>query len=230
MHDEIEISLMISNDLAREGLRRILLSERFEVSGDPGPPAPRTSTGPARTHIVILEVVPSNDIVSACEEAAHTYPGAKLVLLAEDYQIDEVQLAFCHGVDGYILKDIACEPLVASLRLVAMGEKILPSRMAHNLGREPAGTSNCTWQQDAESAGLSEREIEILKCLVVGLANKVISRQLDITEATVKVHVKAVLRKLRVDNRTQAAVWAIKHGFAEQRSAWRELECERLVT
>ena len=60
---------------------------------------------------------------------------------------------------------------------------------------------------------LSEREIEILRCLILGYANKVISRRLDISEATVKVHVKAILRKLRVSNRTQAAIWAVKRGL-----------------
>jgi two-component system nitrate/nitrite response regulator NarL len=60
---------------------------------------------------------------------------------------------------------------------------------------------------------LSDREIEILKCLVAGEANKVISRRLLITEATVKVHIKAILRKLHAINRTQAAIWAVVRGL-----------------
>ena len=61
--------------------------------------------------------------------------------------------------------------------------------------------------------GLSEREEQILKGLVKGLSNKIIARKLDIAEATVKVHMKSILRKIRVANRTQAAVWALERGY-----------------
>jgi two-component system nitrate/nitrite response regulator NarL len=62
--------------------------------------------------------------------------------------------------------------------------------------------------------GLSEREVQILDGLVKGHPNKVIARSCAITEATIKVHMKSILRKIRVDNRTQAAIWAIENGYA----------------
>jgi two-component system nitrate/nitrite response regulator NarL len=62
--------------------------------------------------------------------------------------------------------------------------------------------------------GLSEREEQILRDLVKGLSNKIIARKLDIAEATVKVHMKSILRKIRVANRTQAAIWALENGYA----------------
>jgi DNA-binding NarL/FixJ family response regulator len=65
-----------------------------------------------------------------------------------------------------------------------------------------------------ESYGLSDRELEILRCLVNGDANKVIANRLAITEATVKVHMKSLLRKIKAGNRTQAAIWALHHGLA----------------
>lgn len=61
---------------------------------------------------------------------------------------------------------------------------------------------------------LSERESDIIRCLVHGKTNKLIARHLGITESTVKVHLKTILRKLRVSNRTQAALWAVQHGFS----------------
>jgi two-component system nitrate/nitrite response regulator NarL len=64
-----------------------------------------------------------------------------------------------------------------------------------------------------DAASLSDRELEILRWLIMGCPNKVISKRMEISEATVKVHVKAVLRKLRVKNRTQAAIWAANHGM-----------------
>ena len=74
------------------------------------------------------------------------------------------------------------------------------------------------------NTNLSDRETEILRQLVLGEANKVISRHLSISEATVKVHIKAILRKLRVLNRTQAAIWAINHGIAAAANELRTAE------
>nr|WP_281377252.1 LuxR C-terminal-related transcriptional regulator [Stakelama sediminis] len=68
-------------------------------------------------------------------------------------------------------------------------------------------------EQSLEQANLSDREQQVLRCLMVGYPNKIISRHLNISEATVKVHVKAILRKLRVSNRTQAAIWASGRGL-----------------
>jgi two-component system nitrate/nitrite response regulator NarL len=95
----------------------------------------------------------------------------------------------------------------------------MPSNLAEflpthpNLGLSP-GTS-----QSMKQAGLSLREIEILACLVSGQPNKIISRQLEISEATVKIHVKAILRKVGVQNRTQAAIWAIGERLNETLSS-----------
>src|SRR3546814_3750398 len=69
------------------------------------------------------------------------------------------------------------------------------------------------WESGRIELNLSDREIEILRCLISGDANKIIARRLEITEATVKVHIKAILRKLRVMNRTQAAIWAVTRGL-----------------
>ena len=67
---------------------------------------------------------------------------------------------------------------------------------------------------------LSNREAEILQCLMQGAPNKIIARQLDVAEATVKVHVKAILRKIQVANRTQAAMWAVEHLSSGRRRSW----------
>ena len=133
-----------------------------------------------------------------------------------DYEFDEVALAFGNGIDGYIVKEISCEPLIESLKLVALGEKVLPSQLARTLSDFHPRFESGNQHDTASAACLSEREAEILRCLTVGMANKVMSRLLNISEATVKVHVKAILRKLRLSNRTQAAIWAIKHGFEQQ--------------
>ncbi len=217
MTEKIDVSLLSRNEIAREGLRRILLSDQFDVRSTATDAAslqgPAHSASNQRPHIIIIDDAPGSDPIGSCRELSERYPNARLVLLADDYEFDEVALAFGCGIDGYIVKEISCEPLIESLKLVALGEKVLPSQLARNLSFVSAGSSGEDWHESVAAAGLSDREVEILRCLTLGLANKVVSRRLNISEATVKVHVKAILRKLRVANRTQAAIWAIKHGF-----------------
>jgi len=217
MTDKIDVSLLGRNEIAREGLRRILLSDQFDVRSSATDAASLKGPGPAdgssRPHIIIIDDAPGSDPIGSCRELSERYPNARLVLLADDYEFDEVALAFGCGIDGYIIKEISCEPLIESLKLVALGEKVLPSQLARNLSFVSSGATGEDWHESIAGAGLSDREVEILHCLTLGLANKVVSRRLSISEATVKVHVKAILRKLRVANRTQAAIWAIKHGF-----------------
>ena len=95
-----------------------------------------------------------------------------------------------------------------------MGEKVFPSQLAADLINCTPMAETGDWRSNAAEAGLSSREVEILESIMAGMANKVIARKFDICEATVKVHVKAILRKLGVENRTQAATWAVKHSVA----------------
>ena len=227
MNGKIEVSLFGRNEIAREGLRRILISEDFTVvSSMVGPASLDLQDKPSSTdqpHIIIVDDSPAGEAIDQCRQLSERYPHARLVLLADDYEYDEVALAFCNGVDGYIVKEISCEPLIESLKLVALGEKVLPSQLAQNLGGAYPRFESTAHADNASAACLSERETEILRCLTVGMANKVMSRLLHISEATVKVHVKAILRKLRLSNRTQAAIWAVKHGFEQRSVARREI-------
>ena len=130
--------------------------------------------------------------------------------------------AFESGADGYIETDMSPEGFRQSLGLVMVGEKVFPTRMASMLTNGTIfmaqGNNRASQQRGTGPAfgDLSDREVEILRLLSGGRPNKVIAMILEITEATVKVHVKAVLRKLRATNRTQAAIWAIRHGLAEE--------------
>lgn len=130
--------------------------------------------------------------------------------------------AFETGADGYLETDMSPEGFRQSLGLVMVGEKVFPTRMASMLTNGTifmAQGSNRASQQRGTGPSfndLSDREVEILRLLAGGRPNKVIAMILEITEATVKVHVKAVLRKLRASNRTQAAIWAIRHGLAKE--------------
>jgi two-component system, NarL family, nitrate/nitrite response regulator NarL len=126
---------------------------------------------------------------------------------------DWLKAAMGAGADGYLLKDVSPEALIQSLQLVVIGEKVFPTNLAALLLTQistPAPQSS--WR------GLSAREREILQHLVTGASNKLIANRLGITEATVKVHLKTLLRKIDVNNRTQAAIWAMNNGIIPEQS------------
>lgn len=204
------------NEIVREGLKRILVDQFFRVEAMTPEQALSTGvSGDCEPHLIIVDGASNTESIETCRSLRERYPSARLVLMGESHGIDNIAAAFAAGVDGYLIKAIPCEPLVGALKLILMGEKIVPSQTVDALV-DPRSRFTCG-NREAMRAGanLSDREIEILECLIMGEANKLISRRLTITEATVKVHVKAILRKLRVQNRTQAAIWAVNRGLGQ---------------
>jgi two-component system, NarL family, nitrate/nitrite response regulator NarL len=160
------------------------------------------------------------------------YPTARVALVANHDQLSDSNIvaAFRSGADAYFLKP-SCDTFIKSLELVILGETILPlevlSFILHHYselqpcgdaitpsignGAETRSTGIAAESDGKYAPRLSAREKCILRCLIEGDSNKAIARKNDIAEATVKVHVKAILRKIRVSNRTQAAIWAMNN-------------------
>ncbi len=135
---------------------------------------------------------------------------AHIVCLTNEHDENLVFQAVRAGVSALLCKQINGEVLTKSLELVLLGERLFPVpcvgvksiELAPELGDETANAMK----------KLSARELEVLDCLSIGSPNKIIARKFGITEATVKVHVKAILRKIPARNRTEAAMWAKKYG------------------
>jgi len=139
-------------------------------------------------------------------------PDARLVLLTGKLDGGVMARAIQAGADGFLMKDISIEGLAQSLRLVMMGEKVLPSDLAALLiSGKVSGNDTASLPQLRK--GVSQREAQILRYLLNGDSNKMIANHLNITEATVKVHLKSLLRKINASNRTQAAIWALNNGI-----------------
>lgn len=208
-----DVALVGRNSIVREGLQRILTEHGFSVLCS----AARTADLPpiANDEPWILLLFADGDLASSDSLAAlrQRYPSARIVLLASEFDFAQVRGAFKAGVAGCLVDEIDCDRLIGLLQLVALGEKVFPSQLADELVDQVAVGQPGNGTPTIHSANLSTREVEILRCLIMGLPNKVISRRLSISEATVKVHVKAVLRKLHVMNRTQAAIWATSRGL-----------------
>ena len=215
MTGPVHIILLGRNALIREGLRHILSQERFQVlhSVEDAADLGQADCREGSTIMIVIDQGSSDGGDDQLRDLQARFPGARLVVLAEAFDFENMARAFRSGVDGYIVKDIGCASLINSLQLVALGEKVLPGALASRLPSSPPAPI-ASARLDKELCDLlSGREIEILRCLVIGYPNKLISRRLDISEATVKVHVKAILRKLNVHNRTQAAIHALSRGI-----------------
>lgn len=131
---------------------------------------------------------------------------SRVVMLTVSDSEDHVVAAFRAGADGYLLKDMEPEDILERLQIAASGHFVISDELtellAHAL-REDALPKN------PSQAGLTEREEQILELISGGFSNKLIARKLDITEGTVKVHVKHMLKKLNLRSRLEAAVWAV---------------------
>jgi two-component system, NarL family, nitrate/nitrite response regulator NarL len=202
------------NQLFREGLRRILENSTFYIAFEASSFAEgsgRLAIQPAG--IVIIDTNGYGEVLPELMEMVRaTAAPPRVVVLTDTIAIPRLIGALTAGVDGYLLKDMSTDALKQSLSLVLMGEKVFPTDLAHLLINNRFAA-----QANGGSDGsrkLSMRETEILACLVNGHSNKAIANRLQITEGTVKMHLKGVLKKINAQNRTQAAIWALQNGIA----------------
>jgi two-component system, NarL family, nitrate/nitrite response regulator NarL len=219
------------NSMLREGLKHILSSTRFKLHPD-GLTRGEAALDYEASGSPLLFILDANLYPPSLAEAVgalkERYPYARIVVLSDSFDLDDMRLAFQSGADGYCLATTGCEALIKYLDLVMLGEVVFPSAafLSAISNSKPhmetwdetqpsavaaASVLSSLDSQDSPIRTLSTREAEILQCLMQGSPNKVIARKLDVAEATVKVHIKAILRKIRVANRTQAAMWAVNH-------------------
>jgi two-component system nitrate/nitrite response regulator NarL len=168
--------------------------------------------------LVIIEANQNTGrVLEVIRQVKERSPETWIVALADQFDLSFVQTAHEAGVNGFCLTASGPEVLIKSLELVMLGESILPFEVVRSIMERALQAGNQPVQDDCVAGSkmseltackLSVREAEILGCLTKGEPNKVIARRLDITEATIKVHVKAILRKIGASNRTQAAMWA----------------------
>jgi two-component system nitrate/nitrite response regulator NarL len=208
------IFLIIKSRLFREGLHSIFSAPSFEVQHEAAS-VDEALPKLAEVKPDLLLIDPHGEATALADWIAKVRsaaPSARIVLLTEEIRLDHMAGALSAGVDGYLLKDISGDALQQSLRLVLLGEKVFPTDLAYLLVNGHITPHN-GWASPHRSNGLSPREMEILSCLLKGDSNKLIATQLQITESTVKVHLKALLKKINVRNRTQAAIWALNNGI-----------------
>lgn len=203
MVEIIRVALLGDDSLIREALRVVLNGPQLHVTQIVEEPS-MIAIGMSEDMVIVIQASESSIDWSYVDRLRALLPLARVVIIDDYASCKKVMFAFSIGIDGYIINNIPPCQIVELIQVVHMGHKLMPSYVIDALAN--AGLT----LQDApifEISSLSLREREILSCLGAGSSNKVIARQLSISEATVKVHVKAVMRKLNVSNRTQAAVF-----------------------
>jgi DNA-binding NarL/FixJ family response regulator len=157
-----------------------------------------------RPDIVVMDLrMPGVDGLQALDQIRARDKRTKVVMLSAAERPDDIESALAHGADGFILKSVNPADLPAALRQVHEGTVFHPGHAPPDPGASAA-----------EAAGLTDREVTLLRALARGSSNKQISEELWITEQTVKFHLRNIYRKLDVANRTGAVTWAHEHGLA----------------
>ncbi len=208
--------------LFRRGLCSFLEDTPFRLAAEFDSPqacvgALANATAP-EVEIVVYVSNGDPEVSASAVDALLSCSDARVLVLSGELSVDELGACLRMGAGGYLLSNISKEVLTHSLRLILLGETVFPSQLATAWAtgqlRQTGGNGSGGGLGKALEA-LTQRETEILGCLTEGAPNKTIARQLGITEATVKIHVKSLIRKIGVQNRTQAALWAIQVGYAK---------------
>lgn len=207
MAEPIRLLLCDDHELVRNGLRSFLeLQPDMVVVGEAGT-AEEALTLVAATapDIVLMDLVlPGLSGVEAVRRLRESHPEVRVLVLTSFSGPDAVLSAVRAGAAGYLLKDIGPAELADALRSVAAGGSPLHPRVAATVLRSVGA-----------AAALTPREHEVLLLIARGLSNRLIARELALAEKTVKTHVSAVLAKLGVADRTQAALYAVREGLIE---------------
>lgn len=207
------------NKLSRTCLENLFTESPFTVIGNVSDIGMLEVDALPDPEIALVEISgDSKNIVAVIERLNEIYPVTRVVVLDDKLCMATLSACLAASANGFLTKNISPDALLRSLQLAISGETVFPTELAGILagdmwGRKPLRTP------EGDACGLSDREMETVQCLLRGESNKLIARRLSITEATIKVHMKSILRKIEARNRTQAAIWAHIHCCPPSRNA-----------
>jgi DNA-binding NarL/FixJ family response regulator len=210
------VRVLIADDqtLFRAGLARLLNEDpRVEVVGEAADGADAAKlAAKQKPDVVLMDLkMPKLDGIEATRQILEADPGVKVLILTTFETDSQVIQALKAGASGYVLKDSSADAIVSSIVAVMSGEKVMASAVANRVLDMLTGTTTPKEFYD----GLTNREIEILKLLASGMANKQIAYRLKISEKTVRNHVSNTYEKLGIYDRSQAVLYAVRKGLVE---------------
>jgi NarL family two-component system response regulator LiaR len=213
MNEVIRVLTADDHDLVRRGLHALFeITPGIELAGEAvdGLDAIEKARQLQPDVILLDLVMPRMGGIEAIQRIRAEDPNARILVLTSFAEDDQVFSAVKSGALGYLLKDSSPDDLLEAIRGVYRGEPSLQPNIARKLLREISRPAD----RELSEEPLTEREVEVLRLVARGLSNQEIADELVISEGTVRFHVSNILDKLHLANRTQAALYALREGFA----------------
>jgi DNA-binding NarL/FixJ family response regulator len=213
--DELRVLLVDDHDLFRTGLKNLLAEQGLRVAGEAenGEVALR-QVAELAPDVVIMDLnMPGPSGVDTIRQITATAPLARVLVLTISDDDADVVNAVMAGACGYLLKDASVDQLIAGIRAAAAGESLISPQIAAKMLQLLRAQRSDPDAAETIRAELSDREIQVLKLIANGKDNAEIARQLFISPKTVKNHISNILMKLQIENRIQAAVYAVRSGI-----------------
>lgn len=212
--DTIQVMMSDDHQMVREGIKALL-----EIDGDIKIVA-QANDGmeclrvleETKPDVLLLDInMPKLDGLSVLETVKRNKPNVRVIILTIHNEADYLLNAYEKGADGYVLKDSGCDILKEAIHVVTRGEQYIEPILMPKLRERLENKKSLSGKEER----LSKREFEILKLVAVGMYNKEIADVLSISEKTVKNHMSSIFRKIKVSDRTQAAVYAIRNNYVK---------------
>ena len=213
--ETLRVVLVDDHDLFRPGLKNLLEEQGVHVVGEAqaGTEAVRIVREVAPDVVIMDLNMPGMSGVEATRHITGLSPLTRVLVLTISDEDADVMDAILAGACGYLLKDASIDVLVEGIRSAAVGESLISPHIAAKVLQRVRASSSSASIADTIRAELSDREVEVLKLIANGKDNAMIAAELHISPKTVKNHISNILMKLQIDNRIQAAVYAVRSGL-----------------
>ena len=213
--DELRVLVVDDHDLFRTGLRNLLEEEGVNVVGEAenGENAIRLASDLAPDVVIMDLNMPGAGGVETTRRLSSLAPLSRVVVLTISADDDDVMNAVMAGACGYLLKDSSIQELIAGIRAASEGESLISPQIAAKVLQRLRAQSKDVDAAQTIRAELSDRELQVLKLIANGKDNAQIASELFISPKTVKNHISNILMKLQIENRIQAAVYAVRSGI-----------------
>ena len=211
----VRVLLVDDHDLFRTGLRNLLEERGIQIAGEAGEGGDAVRlVRELAPEVVVMDLnMPGMTGIEAIRQIHGFAPLTRVLVLTISDQDDDVLDAILAGACGYLLKDASVDELIRGISAAAVGESLVSPAIAGKVLQQVRATAVSPEAADTIRAELSERELDVLKLIAAGNDNAMIAAQLHISPKTVKNHISNILMKLQIENRIQAAVYAVRSGL-----------------